>query len=104
MKPNQEIVNIFSKREKLCLTMFTIEEEKKYSDSPFHSAIKVGDNKVCKCHWCEEDNTNYCWNCDKPHCDSHARGVLVFPMLNTFCLECADEFLKIAKSKSNTSN
>jgi hypothetical protein len=49
------------------------------------------DMEYKKCYACEKTNTNFCWNCEKPHCDDHARAIFTYPLVNTLCLECAQE-------------
>lgn len=99
MKIKKEIKEVLSGRMAL-LTKLSIQDEKKFLNSPLNNAIPIRfkNFKECNCFWCKNVRTNFCWNCNKPHCDKHARAIF-FPVgiINTFCLECSKELKKLIK-------
>ena len=96
-KIRSELKNVLAGKT-IMLTKLSIENEKKFADSPFTTSLPITFKsfREAKCFWCENPRTNFCWNCERPHCDKHARAIF-FPTLhiiNTFCLECAEELEK----------
>ena len=93
MKIRAEILSILSGRQFMLL---------KYKDALVNEALKIKtDNaKPVKCYACEKTCSNWCWNCEKPHCDEHAVYLLFhrFPIMLTFCLECNKEFIKLIEN------
>lgn len=73
----------------------TISEERKHKDSPIHDCISIplAENKKTMCAFCKKTNTNYCWNCEKAHCDDHAYLVFNKGFMNTFCTECYKDLI-----------
>ncbi|MFA5723663.1 MAG: hypothetical protein WC979_05375 [Candidatus Pacearchaeota archaeon] len=94
-KLNQHLINALSGT-RVLITQLSIEEEKSFSDSPlnFTIPIKLDNSKIVKCSCCENSNTNWCWNCERPHCDKHGRAVYCGFMINTLCLDCAKKLLQ----------
>jgi len=90
---------------RIAVTKYTIEQEKSFCNSPLNNvlSIRLKNSEVVKCYCCNRDNTNWCWNCNKPHCDKHARAVLIPVgysfMINTLCSDCADILIKYAGKK-----
>lgn len=97
MKIREEIIDALGGK-KVALTDLTLDKEVLYSDSPFRNALDIkltdADKKV-KCYECKNININWCWNCEKAHCQKHSRGIFVYPLVLTMCLECAKELEKI---------
>ena len=79
------------------LNKYVIEEERSFPNSPLRNTITLSLNnqKTVKCSWCERMNTNWCWNCEKPHCDKHAKAVFIACLVNTLCEDCSKELEKI---------
>lgn len=100
MKIREDIKHILSGQE-ILITKFSISKEKKLGNEIINNSIniKLGNIKLTKCKWCKENNTNWCWNCEKPHCDKHAKSIMIknIPIINTLCLDCAKEFEKLIR-------
>ena len=97
MKIKEEIRRILNYQ--ITISRLNIEQEEKFDNSPFNEnnfiPLKLNKFKIIKCHFCESDCFNYCWNCEKPHCKKHSYGVLCpGNCINTFCVECAKDFIK----------
>jgi len=66
-------------------------------DLPTLPFVISGENKVgkIKCHACDNNNFDWCWNCEKPICKHHAyaikfqQGVLV-----SVCSNCKNILMK----------
>ena len=94
MKIRDEIKDVL--RGKIVVSKYNMEEESKFKDSPLNNMLSLNlkDFKLKKCSYCEDLCTNYCWNCEKPHCNKHAHAVFSFPMINTLCVECFNDLIK----------
>lgn len=91
---------------RIAISKLSIEQEKNFCDSPLNTALsfRFDNSQVVKCYCCDSDNTNWCWNCEKPHCDKHAKAVFCGFMINTLCSDCAERLIKYAGEKHALKN
>jgi len=99
MELRDDIKWVLAKIGKIGITRGSIAYEKGFSDSPFNHMIEIPmkDQRFTQCYNCGKNNTNWCWNCERPHCDDCAVAIFAFPSIFTMCFECADSLLKFNK-------
>lgn len=98
MEIKPHIIEAINKN-KIILSKLSLQEEMKHLDSPLNSAIFIPFEcmEITKCTFCNKQNIDYCWNCELPICQNHARTVffIINRMGALLCPLCAEELSKL---------